>query len=81
MPRNVNDHLRSGKSSSSADDVNVDMDADVDVRVSNIKEDENADKVSTISFYNRNQSLFCSLCYLTTHVMFYLLLFCIGDEG
>ena len=30
MPRDVNDHLRSGKSSGSADDVNVDEDADVD---------------------------------------------------
>ena len=33
MPRDVNDHLRSGKSSSSTDneDMNVDADADADV--------------------------------------------------
>ena len=41
MPRDVNDHLRSGKRSSSTDDV----DEDVSVWISNIEEDENADKV------------------------------------
>ena len=44
-PRDVNDHLRSGKSSSSTDDVDVNVDEDVSVWFSNIEEDENADKV------------------------------------
>ena len=32
-PRDVNDHLRSGKSSSSTDNVDINVDVDVDVNV------------------------------------------------